>query len=78
MAREMLTDAQVEMEIERLTESEYVKLARQEQRLRYKQRQYLYQLRWMEKRGRQLATEGVTAENLEAMLNQIEADGAEE
>ena len=77
MARDFLTDAQVEMEIERLTESDFVKLARQEVRLRYKQRQYLYQLRYMEKRGKQLAAEGVTLENMEAMIKEIEGDAHE-
>lgn len=40
-----LTDFEVEQEIKRLTQSKHVKLARQEQRLKYKQRQYMYQLR---------------------------------
>ena len=39
-----LTDEQVEAEIERLNASEAVALARREARLRYKRRQYLYQL----------------------------------
>ena len=75
MARDFLTDAQVEQEIERLTASKHVQLARQEQRLQYKRRQYLYQLRWYEKRGKQLASEGVTLETLEARMAEIE--GAE-
>ena len=48
MARDYLTDDQVEKEIERLTQSREVRLVRQEQRLKYKKRQYLYQLRNME------------------------------
>lgn len=67
MARE-LTDAQVEMEIVRLNASEEVRLARQEQKIKFKRRQYLYQLRWMEKRGEQLMNEGITMENIEEML----------
>ena len=35
MARDFLTDEQVEAEIERLSESEAVALARQEQRIKY-------------------------------------------
>ena len=54
-----MTDAQVEMEIERLTHSEYVQLARAEQRAKYRRRQYLYQLRCMEKRGMELADKGI-------------------
>ena len=61
-------------EIERLKESPNVKLARKEQRLKYKQRQYLYLLRNLEKRGKTLAAQGYTLENLEAMIAQAEAD----
>lgn len=53
-----LTDEMVEEEIARLTESPYVKLARAEQRIKYKRRQYLYQLRDLEKRGKKLESEG--------------------
>ena len=79
MAREM-TDAQVEMEIERLKESEHVKLAQKEIRLRYKQRKWLYQLRWLEKRGKELEAAGITLDDMEAQMQAIEAeeaDGAE-
>lgn len=64
----LLTDDCVEAEIERLTTSPEVRLARQEQRLKYKRRQYMYQLRAMEKRGRELVAQGVTPENMERML----------
>ena len=53
-----LTDDMVEEEIARLTESPYVKLARAEQRIKYRRRQYLYQLRDLEKRGKKLQSEG--------------------
>lgn len=71
MARAMkdwLTDAEVENEISRLTATDAVKLARKEQRLLYRRRQYLYQLRNMEKRGKELMKSGVTMENMEAKL----------
>lgn len=68
MAKEFLTDEQVEMEIERLLHSEDVQLAKKEVRIKYKRRQYMYQLRNMEKRGKQLAKQGVTIENMEAVL----------
>jgi len=55
-----LTDAKVEEEIAKLRESEYVALARAEERQRYRRRQYLYTLRNLEKRGRKLAEEGWT------------------
>ena len=74
MPKEFYTEAQVEEEIERLSKSEFVKLARRELRLKYKRRQRMYQLRSLEKRGRQLDAEGVTLENLEAMLAEMEAE----
>ena len=40
--REKLTDEQVELEIQRLTASEEVKLARKEQRLKYARRSYFF------------------------------------
>lgn len=68
MAKEWLTDKEVEMEIESLKTSPMVQLARKEQRLKYKQRQVLYQLRNLEKRGCQLADKGITMDNIEVML----------
>lgn len=68
MAKEWLTDGEVEREIEVLKTSPMVQLARKEQRLKYKQRQVLYQLRNLEKRGCQLADKGITMDNIEMML----------
>jgi hypothetical protein len=65
--KEFLTDAQVELEIEKLNASEAVALARREARLRYKRRQYLYQLRDLEKKGKALLAAGITREVLDAM-----------
>lgn len=67
MAKDFLTDDQVEKEIERLTKSPLVALARREQRLRYKRRQYLYQLRDLEKKGKALQAAGIDMEVLDAM-----------
>ena len=67
MARQGLTDAQVDKEIERLTTSPYVKLARAEQRAKYRKRQYLYGLRQLEKHGKELADAGITEEMLSNM-----------
>lgn len=72
MATEKLTDAQVETEIERLKQSSHVKLAQKERRLNYKRRMYLYDLRYLEKRGKQLAEEGATIESLESMIAEME------
>lgn len=74
MARDFLTDAEVEAEIERLTATEAVKLARREQRIKYRRRQQLYTLRTLEKRGKQLMAEGVTMEALDILAANIEAD----
>lgn len=73
MAREIMTDESYKAEVERLKASENVKLAQKEVRLKYKQRQYLYQLRWLEKRGKQLAAQGYTMDNMDAMIAQAEA-----
>lgn len=64
-----LTDEQVEAEIERLNASDAVALARREARLRYKRRQYLYQLRDLEKKGNALLKAGITREVLDAMYS---------
>ena len=68
MSKDFFTDEQVEIEIERLLNSEDVKLAKKEAQIKYKRRQYMYQLRSMEKRGKQLADDGITLENIEARL----------
>lgn len=74
MPRDFLTDEQVEDEIARLLESPHVKLARKEQQIRYRRRQYMYQLRNMEKRGKQLESDGVTMRSLEALAAAIEKE----
>lgn len=67
MARDFLTDEQVEQEIEKLKKSPYVKLAKKEQQVRYRRRQYLYGLRQYEKKGKELSSAGITIEMLETM-----------
>lgn len=62
------TDEQVEAEIARLNESEFVKLARKEKQIKYRRRQQMWTLQYMEARGKQLASEGITPENMEARL----------
>ena len=62
------TDEQVEAEIARLKESEYVKLAKKEVQIKYRRRQQMWTLQYMEARGKQLASEGITKENMEARL----------
>lgn len=77
MAKEWgLTDEQVEKEIERLKKSPLVALARREQRIRYRRRQLLYQLRDLEKKGAALQKAGITMEVLSAIsdLSELESD----
>ena len=69
-----LTDEQVEAEIKRLNASEHVALARREARLKYRRRQYLYQLRDLEKRGKALADAGITRELLDELFTKCEED----
>lgn len=68
MAKDFLTDIEVEKEIARLTATDAVKLARRELRLKYKRRQQLYTLRALEKRGKELAEAGVTIENIDELM----------
>lgn len=68
MAKDFMTDEQVEIEIDRLLHSDAVQLAKREIRIKYKRRQYMYQLRNMEKRGKQLKADGFTLENIESKL----------
>ena len=73
MTRKTLTDHEVEQEIKRLKESPLVALGKQEQRLIYKRRQYMYQLRWLENRGRELQEMGITPENIEDQITRTDA-----
>lgn len=73
-----LTDEQVEAEIARLTKTDAVKLARREQRVKYRRRQVLYSLRVLEKRGKQLMAQGVTMLDFEIVESAIDAETAVE
>lgn len=69
MAREILTNEQIEAETERLSKSEYVRLARKYNLLKVKkQRKRLYALRNLEKCGKELAAMGITVENIEEIM----------
>lgn len=67
MAKEFITDEMVEEEILRLQNSPLVKLARREEAIRNRRRQYMYQLRMYEKKGKALEAQGVTLEELEEL-----------
>ena len=73
-----LTDEQVEAEIARLNASDAVALARHEQRLKYRRRQYLYQLRDYEKKGKALIEAGITREMLDAIYKTEKLEEEEE
>ena len=68
MAR--MTDEQIEREILKLRQSEYVKLAKKEQNIRYERRNLLSQLQGMERRGKELAAAGIDRENIREVLFQ--------
>lgn len=70
----MKTDDDIEQEISRLRDSYYVKLAKKEERIRYRRRQYAYTLRMYEKKGKQLAAQGVTIESLDEMDEPLEGE----
>lgn len=69
-----LTDEQVEAEIARLNASEAVALARYEARLKYRRRQFLYNLRDLEKKGRALMAAGLTRDVLDALYKNEEEE----
>lgn len=71
MAREFMSDEMVEEEILRLQCSHHVKLARREESIRNRRRQYMYQLRMYEKKGMALEAQGVTLEELEEMSGDV-------
>ena len=59
-----LTDAQVEAEISRLKESDFVKLSKRYLAVQNRRRKLLSDLRWDYKQGQNLAKAGVTIESL--------------
>ncbi len=65
MAKEFLTDEQVEREIERLRKSKKVALAQQEMRIKQQRREVLYNLQSLERRGKELEAAGYTMEMLQ-------------
>lgn len=66
------TMEEIEQEIERLRKSEYVRLHEKHTRLLNRRRKYMNQLRWEERRGKELAESGLTLENIEEKLSEEE------
>lgn len=72
MARRKPTPEElVDAEIERLKKTDEVKLAQKYQRLVNRKRKYLADLRWLEKRGKQLMADGWTIETIELLFKDI-------
>lgn len=75
MAKSNITDEQVEQEITQLQNSPYVKLAQQERRLRERRRMYLYGLRQLEKKGKEMSEAGITPDVLRNMYQNDDCEG---
>lgn len=71
MSRKITPEELVDAEIDRLKKTGAVKLAQKEQRLLYRKRKYLADLRWLEKRGKALMAEGWTLDTLELLFRDI-------
>lgn len=67
--KQALTDDQVEREIARLLNDDAVKLAKYEEKVRCRRRQYLYQLRTYEAKGKKLMAAGITEDIIDQMYN---------
>lgn len=75
--KQRMTDEMVEEEILRLQQSHHVKLGRKEEAIRNRRRQYMYQLRMYEKRGKRLEAEGITLDVLANMDHECEMEDYE-
>lgn len=75
MSRKITPDELVDAEIARLRNTEAVKIAQKEQRLLYRKRKYLADLRWLEKRGKKLMADGWTLDALELLFKDIPEEG---
>lgn len=71
MSRKITPEELVDAEIERLKKTDAVKLAQKEQRLLYRKRKYLADLRWLEKRGKKLMADGWTLDTLDLLFQDI-------
>lgn len=72
MARRILTPEElIDAEIERLKQTEEVKLAQKYQRLVNRKRKYMADLRWLEKLGKKLMDEGWTMDTIDLLFKDI-------
>lgn len=65
----------IDAEIERLKQTDEVKLAQKYQRLVNRKRKYMADLRWLEKLGKKLKSEGWTIDTIELLFKEIPEDG---
>lgn len=72
------TIEEIEQEIKRLRESEHVRLYEKHTRLMNKRRIYMNQLRWEERKGKELAASGLTLDNIEEMLDEMDETAMDE
>jgi hypothetical protein len=78
MARRIPTPEElIDAEIERLKQTEEVKLAQKYQRLVNRKRKYMADLRWLEKLGKKLMDEGWTMDTIDLLFKDIPEDGKE-
>ena len=61
----------IDAEIERLKQTDEVKLAQKYQRLLNRKRKYMADLRWLEKQGKKLMAEGWTIDTIELLFNEV-------
>lgn len=72
MARRIPTPEElIDAEIERLKQTEEVKLAQKYQRLLNRKRKYMADLRWLEKQGKKLMDEGWTMDTIELLFKDV-------
>lgn len=67
MEKEYIPDEMLDEEILRLQNSHHVKLARRDENIRNRKRNYMYRLRIYEKKGKALEAQGITLDSLEEM-----------
>lgn len=77
MRRQPTPEELIDAEIERLKQTEEVKLAQKYQRLVNRKRKYMADLRWLEKRGKQLMEEGWTIDTIDLLFSDIPEEGDE-
>lgn len=77
MPRNITPEEVIDAEIARLKNTDAVKLAQKEQRLLARKKKWLYQLRWLEKRGKKLMADGWTMDTLELLFNDIPEEESE-